>query len=208
MFAIKKGLHKITAYHCRHCGGIVEPGEEICEYCRNKSKYADYNGKMPKHQVRIMFDCGEDFVYFDTIQSIEVGYEQDIIDTTTLYDERKKFIRPQNRNQSIGVSMPFTDRGCELIGMIFDDSIVRTRFEFLSSGFAYEADTYISRHKEHFIPDANSLMMMDFTLTTVDGMEYNKKIVPEDCKCPNCGAPINSRYGACDFCGGWIEWEY
>ena len=66
-----KSKYRITAYHCPNCGGVTNPMENSCKYCDSIILLREYQGKLKQRQVRIMIDCGEDYIYFDRIMSLQ-----------------------------------------------------------------------------------------------------------------------------------------
>lgn len=201
-------LYKITAYHCRNCGGIVEPGQEICDFCRKKSAFAKYDGRKLMPKARLLIDCDEDFVVFDGITSISDNSEPGEIDITTLGDSTKHFLIGKTEHY-IELKFFMRERQDYLFKKL-NKSRYKTRIECIcgDSSVAFEMDAYLSEFSMPYMEDAYSLM--ERTMTLIQDGDYRMKtdFCPDNCRCPNCGAIIKSRYGVCDFCSGWIEWYW
>ena len=188
--------YKITAYHCRSCGGEVEPGKR-CRYCGKLARFA-YDRRKMLNRSRILVDCGQDFVYLDDIRDLVCKKQIVTSNLCTLNGTFQMFNREECE---ITVNLYPSERGRELYRML-NREIYNTRLELLDNDRAFELKSYLS--------SIESDIFGETTLTFVqqDAMKMFNTVVPDGCTCPNCGAPVISRYGACDYCGGWIEWEF
>ena len=90
------------------------------------------------------------------------------------------------------------------------DEIHKIRFEHLGCDLAYESEVYITSCVREINPCEVSYQTIYFVSTgretrcdTAIPMEIVKEM-----RCPNCGAEIRSRYGACPYCSGWSEVEW
>lgn len=200
-FKIEK--YNITAYHCKHCGAPTKPGKELCDWCGMNIIPPKYR-KNSDRQIRILIDAGEDYIYFDRITTLEAYETPNVIDCTTLDDSHSRFIY-REPDYRFKVGMLLDDRGRELIKKIDTGKIYNTRVEVLGLDQAFELKTYQTIEiRQGF----REVCTSDITFVSTENKGWNKLITPDAMTCPNCGAPVNSHYGACDFCGGWLEYEF
>lgn len=207
----KKILYKITAYHCPKCGGATEPTKKYCDFCERELLAQQYL-KERKLKKRVLIDCGKDFVNFNEI--IDVGTiadEPQVIDCTCLEDHHLHHIQGVRASSpTFDFVIPLTDRGKELNSLI-DNERHKVRFEVASLGreMACEMDGFISSEVRQVMWGNVSTQKI-----CIDAMDFKMfdHVIPdevlEDFRCPNCGAPVKSRYGACDYCGGWSVCEW
>lgn len=212
MFAIKKGLYKITSYHCRNCGGMVEPGQDICDFCKRKSAYKKYKGKgIQQMKARLLIDSDEDFVVFDGITSMssdEIAPES--IEVTLLGDEERQFFISGAYNPpSLEIEFLITDRSIYQLSKLDLRKTYKTRLEMIygENSMSYDIDGCLTEINTMTMRETG-FATQSITLLQVGEKKLNTRYVPDGMTCPNCGAPIKSRYGVCDYCSGWIEWEF
>ena len=129
-------------------------------------------------------------------------------DDTSVYDiygEIYRLRRPAE--ETYHVDMIITDRSRMLYEKIRNGKIYDLRFEFLRQDRAIETKGYSSLHM-NFTPSLSDDMAFtaDLEFHTAGDTKLFNTVVPIGITCPNCGAKITSKYGACDYCGGWIEW--
>lgn len=199
--------YKIIAYHCRNCGGIVEPGQEYCDYCSQKSAFAKYDNRKLCKKIRLLVDCGRDFVYFDDLKSISaLCYEPQYIDVTSLYDNYKRYIHSEYRPPTLDIEFNLTQRSIDLYNKLEHNKAYNLRLEFLGLDRAFEMKSCAVLNMPSYSP--NELITASMKFVADSDLKFYNTVVPDNCSCPNCGAPIKSRYGACDYCGGWIEWSW
>lgn len=201
----KKILYKIRAYHCPRCGSVTEPTKKYCEYCERDLAIRSNN----KNKIRLLIDCG-DYIYFDNISNIDLQERYEYLDATTLYDSMRQMI-PSEPIYDISFKLPITLRGRELSSKLGQDyRSHKIRLEHLGANIAYEA-TALFYSSQIEIIDPKSIAMQTVRFEGVGGRNYDSAIPKEvltDMRCPNCGAPIRSQYGACDYCSGWNEVEW
>lgn len=201
----KKILYKTKAYHCPRCGGITEPTKKYCEFCerdlaiRSESKY--------KGMIRILIDCGN-YVFFDSIRKFEPIEHAHEIDCTCLEDTRRTVIRSVP-DYEFRIWMPTTERTAELMKLPYS-GIKNVRVEIPYNDVSFEMQSYVSNVD---VQMWSTNIMMETQLHFICTSEPKQgRSVPEEImkemRCPNCGAPIKSRYGACDYCSGWSEIEW
>ena len=198
----KRELYKITAYHCAHCGAPTRPDRDLCDWCAQKALLKHYQEKrnfiMPK--VRVLVETGGNYINFDQINDISITSNQ--IEATRYYDYEKRYIAGRKSLlDDWHFTMLETDRSYELIDKLTRKKDYNIRIEALEEDKALELSAY-------FLDSKNELVNFDLCFSPTDYKGLINTIVPKDITCPNCGAPINSRLGACAYCGGWVEFEF
>lgn len=189
---------KIIAYHCPCCGGATDPYEKICRYCLSEM----LRREKKRRNVRVLVNCGEDYVYFDDIISIQKRVYPNIVSARDLGGEYH--LMRSRPDITYDVDMIVTERSLKLCEMI-DMRTQELRIEFLKQDRAIETRGYSSIDIQMYSNMDVQTASMTFH-TFGDEVLFNT-VVPEGLTCPNCGALITSKYGACDYCGGWVEWE-
>lgn len=190
---------KITAYHCPWCGGATNPYEKVCRYCLNKMARRDRKSR----NVRVLINCGEDYVYFDDIITVSQEIETPHIDCCDLSGRYYSFAsRPEI---ALSFDMILTERFEKLYEMVDGFKTNELRVEFPDRNKAIETIGYptIEMTRDSYY---ESVWMANMTIQLVGDIKRFNTVVPKGITCPNCGAEITSKYGACDYCGGWIEW--
>ena len=209
----KKILYKITAYHCPRCGGVTEPTKKYCDYCERELKLEKFTKDNRSLKVRLLVDCCRDYVNFNEITSIDsVPNEPQYIDCTLLDDYKVTRIKEVEYEPTMDLYMPFTFRGRELASLISTNEIYKMRIEYQGcNGFAGAFD--IKGSLDNVMAEMRQYSL-GYQKISINPIEFNRSddLIPKDVlkefRCPNCGAPIKSQYGACDWCGGWsaVEW--
>ena len=196
----KKILYKVTAYHCPRCGGVTEPTKKYCDYCERELGLRRLN----KNKMRLIVDCGE-YVYFDAITNIITTETYNMIEATTLEDTHRKMISSPVVDRNMEVTFAMDKRGRELLNLGLD-KIKRIRLENIEADIGYEQDAYLGDIS--FMNPTKQILLGRMRLIGYGKSEIGRAIpqeVMKELRCPNCGAPIKSRYGACDYCSGWSE---
>lgn len=200
----KKILYKVTAYHCPRCGSPTEPTKKYCDYCERDLAIRSKNHG--NNKIRLLIDCGN-YVFFDNIINFENTSTPQTIDCTTLDDSYCRTITGINYN-TFSVTMPSSARTAELFRLDYK-GIHRIRFEHLGTDIGFEQECYISNALSEMTSADIVLNKIEFEgiSETVIGKAIPQDVLAE-LRCPNCGAPVNSRYGACPYCSGWVECEW
>lgn len=206
----KKILYKVTAYHCPRCGGITEPTKKYCEYCeRDLAIRSEHHGW---DKVRLLIDCG-DFVYHDSIKRIDFHETPQVIETSCLEDGYRRYIKG-NEERRFTVKFLLCKRSLELL-KLNHDGLHKIRLEHLGRDIGYEQECYVSHYLASPMystySDLEEPVNLCYEFVGVGESTIGTAIPKEvlsDMRCKNCGAPIKSRYGACDYCGGWNECEW
>lgn len=211
---IPKTLYKVTAYHCPKCGGITKPGKRYCEYCgRDLIDEKSFITQIPK--ARILVEGSNGLVNFNTMREFSFEEEQPpAIEATSLADTTFKRYVPRIAYSvfTINAELAFSQRTGELISLI-GNSVKKIRFELKLPGYemALEARSYIHKEVIDLRPNEIATVGIDFNMDGED-ISFFDNVIPkyilDDMTCPNCGAPIRSRLGTCDYCGGWNEVEW
>lgn len=201
---IKKMKYNLTAYHCPNCGGIGDPKLGKCLYCGGKFFYKEPK----KRKVRVLIDGYRDYVYYDNILDMEI---EEHCNTATYIDTTGEYHLANwgGRSAEIRLIIPATNDGVRKTLQLRENirETRNARIEFLERDLALETKCYLGNSK---IEDLSTLSVAKHYITLVTEEDIRKfdTVVPEGCTCPNCGAPIKSRYGCCDYCSGWVEWSF
>ncbi len=207
MKKLKKILYKVTAFHCQRCGGITEPAKKYCEYCERELKAKNlFNPRILN--MRVLIEGKNGLVNFNDISSINTETTRNnIIDCTMLEDNRRHYMSGIRDNTRFEFDIFATERGNELYTLLRND-LCKTRVEVVNGNFeqAFEMTSYIGNVYTEI--EATKLCKHRISLNVVDDLKRFNSFIPSDVldvlRCPNCGAPIKSSLGACDFCGGWV----
>ena len=201
-----KSKYRITAYHCPNCGGVTNPMENSCKYCDSIILLREYQGKLKQRQVRIMIDCGEDYIYFDRIMSLQQKISNNFGSYRDIDGLIHRIALPEDRE--VDVDILLDNRGIELIRKIDFGKIYDTRIEYLGLDKAIEMKSYIPQFQIEPINDVGTIITGNLSFISASDTKMFNGLVPDDATCPNCGAPVKSKYGCCDWCGGWLEYEW
>lgn len=152
----------------------------------------------------------EPYVYFDEVTSFEqFGGEPEYIDVSSAYDDRHVYIKGLSAPPRFDFKMPLTKRGCELSNLKIG-GIRNIRLEFSDFDKAFEFQGYLGEKTTDI--SSSTMAQIKFSLVSTGELKTYDSAIPSDIldvlRCPNCGAPIKSKYGACDFCSGWSEVEW
>lgn len=195
--------YKMISYHCRNCGASTNPEKEYCDYCSGQLMLKRFIDVVPKRKkIRLLVDCGEDYINFDTI---DVYIPQPPkIDVTTLEDDFGTHEYGRQEFKCIETSIILDKRSIFLLGKIQENDNYGVRIEY-----PYE-DLCIEFQAKPLIQEfsASDIIRAKLSLVMQSPATMQNRIEPVDAFCPNCGAPVTSRYGCCDYCGGWVEWVW
>ena len=201
----KKILYKIKAYHCPKCGGITDPAKKYCDYCGRELKVRTDMWHSP---MRLLIDSGK-YVYWDEIMDVEFEPEPLMIECTTAEDDYVHYIQPLKQTQDFKIVIPMTWRSAELMELDFK-GLHDIRFEYIGRDWdhAWECKSFIQNKTiEGF--GTGEIAKCTINFTSIDRLTEFNSAIPEEVikemRCPNCGAPIDNRLGACLFCSGWSE---
>ena len=204
----KKILYKVKAYHCPKCGSPTDPAKKYCDYCGRELKVRT---DMWHSHLRILIDSGN-YVYWDEIMDVKFGPKPEPLECTVLGDSCRHYFQPRSMEENFKIVVPMTWRSAELFDLDFE-GLHDIRFEFIGRDreHAWECKSYIqNKSLEGFGTGEIAKCTMNFT--SVDGLTEFNSAIPEEIMremaCPNCGAPIDNRLGACLFCSGWTEIEW
>ena len=188
----------------RRCGGITEPTKKYCDYCERD--LALRNKNHGQNMVRLLIDCGN-YVFFDNILDLSFMSTPQTIECTCLEDTHRRYVNGIDCNKFF-VTMPFNARTAELSQLDYK-GLHRIRLEHLGADKGYEQECYISNAMLEMTTADIALKKIEFVgLGEAKFGTAIPKDVLEELRCPNCGAPVKSRYGACEYCSGWVECEW
>lgn len=155
-----------------------------------------------------MIDCCKDYVYLNDVWNISTCDEPHEIDVTTLENDYISYVPAKCSDIcEISVDVPYTEKMIDVVWPVLSNrKKYRTRIEMLGVDTAFETTAYIEKKQPEI--SATGMLAMGLNFYLDDELKMFDTVVPEECTCPNCGAKIKSRYGCCDYCGGWVEWEF
>lgn len=203
----KKILYKTTAYHCPKCGGITDPRKRFCDYCsRDLNIRHEYKNK---NKFRLLVNCG-DYVFFDEIYRMRQNTEVPQIEASCLEDYSCQIFEGIPR-MDFEIEMYLTQRANELLSMLHE-GINNIRFEHLGFDKAFEMQSAVVSsaeisHYYQFEASTAKIRFEQYKPAKIYTHAIPNEILSE-MRCPNCGAPITSRLGACIYCSGWVEAEW
>ncbi len=202
----KKILYKTTAYHCPRCGGTTEPTKKYCEFCERDLGIRSENHN--KNAIRLLVNC-EEFIYFDSLTRFETIGDCRTLDCTCLEDNQRHYMEPRGYGMRFTIWLPSNRRSIEILNRNYQ-GIKTIRLEHLGADIGFEAESYVGNVNIE-MASSNEISMTEINFVTVSPPVQGKAIpdnILSEMRCPNCGAPIKSRYGACDYCSGWSEVEW
>lgn len=196
----------ITAYHCMACGAPCEKDTLYCRYCKTRYEADAIDSFEIAHsKIRLLADCGNDYVYFPvhevgayTPKTFEVGRTED------------NFLRRipglRDPGDTFDLTVYATPNIIRKQLAMKNKGIVKMRIEIAGVSSSFNMEGYFSEMSLLY-GSPNEEMRSDLKIIpTKDVGWLRMKDPPVDIRCPNCGAPINSRYGCCDYCTGWVEY--
>lgn len=207
----KRELYKITAYHCAHCGAPTRPDKNYCDWCAQKILLKHYQEKQNAFfsKLRVLVEVGDNYINFNQVTNFEKSPTvPEQIEVTVSEGAMRKFIPGRNSIENFLFTMPVTKRSYELSNKLKREKNYNIRVEHLNADKAYEFSADFLNQTMPCMRSVNELMNFKLVFVPKDIKGMINTIVPKDMTCPNCGAPINSRLGACIYCGGWVEFEF
>lgn len=196
-------LYKITAYHCPRCGGIVNPKSKYCDWCGRELDIIVPSIGVSESQVRILVERDNGYIHLNDLCSATYT-EHPIYDNYRTVDG--VLHRSIATQSSVALSFYITQRCSETVDEI-KNSQIKLRIEQFDK--AFELDGYTSNTSM----EISAMELAKFNMQFVSDKSINQvPLIPHKIiskiKCPNCGAQLKSRMGACDYCGGWNEVEW
>ena len=195
----------VTAYHCMACGAPCAKDTMICPYCRTRYE-DDAVDSIFGSKSRLLVDCGHDFVYFP-IEEIEEFNPSPEIDCTLASDYQVRRIPGlRDAGDTFNLGVATTQNTLKKFDNVQKLGIVKMRVEI--GGFHSGFD--VTGSFSYMLSEMNGVgevAMSKLAITPYSCIGWQRlREPPTDLRCPNCGAPINSRTGCCDYCTGWVEW--
>lgn len=202
--------YKMIAYHCRNCGGNTDPEKEYCDFCSGQlmlKKFINSHSKMKK--LRLLIDCDNDYVNFDTIRTIETEISHPRIEvevTDNMWCSR--YVDPIKTQGIVSTEMPCDKRSMFLLSKINKNKPYKIRIEYPYEDICFDFKGYPKTKEIEYTGYLYETPTIRLDLIQDSEMKMYDGIIPKNAYCPNCYAPITSRYGCCDYCGGWVEWVW
>ena len=195
MYRVEK--QKVIAYHCLRCGGTADPNTGLCPYC---SQELHKWHESQNHKVRML--VGNQ--YIADVCEIAPYEPQHEIEVTSLSDNVKTYITGIVDTPDIDVSVYYTRHTIEQLDYMerYEQEV---KFEILGNFdkvFTFHGVPRIS----NTFAEVGKPVMVNISFSPRDVQGWGDLKVPDNLICPNCGAEIKSRFGCCEFCGGWVEW--
>ena len=196
----------VTAYHCKACGAVCRPTERLCRHCQTKyENEACASMDFRRNEVRLLAACGSDYVYFPVKSLTELDAPMEI-EATRWSDGTLHRVQGLRDVSSTNFLIVYDSNTLQKIVNMRKRGIVDMRVEMgaMDDGFSFSG-YFPATWTPTFTAEANKTMEVSVIATKLNGwIPLND--VPDDVRCPNCGAPIKSRFGCCDYCTGWVEW--
>lgn len=201
-------LYQITSYHCPRCGGTAKPSHRFCEWCGRELNILIPNVR--KNLVRVMVESDNGYIHLNDVVSVgEVSMMPETIDCTMLEDVTSTYIeRHRTVQPTWDIVFPASYRAQETIKIIQNHQNMKVRIEAAEK---YAWEMIADAPKQEPILDAiENKATLSLDVSEFIGLVpvIPEKIMNEGIRCKNCGAPLKSRIGACDYCGGWNEVEW
>ena len=201
--------YKMIAYHCRNCGGNTDPEKEYCDYCSGQLMLKRFMDSMPKmKKLRLLIDCGEDYINFDTIRTVDADISRPTIEVTTFGDGYPQYIQARQTQGTISTEMVYDKRTRFLLDKINEHKPYNIRIEYPTEDVCFDFKGYPIVTQLGIMSDLNRMPTVSLDLIQDTELKMYDGIIPKNAYCPNCYAPVTSRYGCCDYCGGWVEWVW
>ncbi len=197
----------VTAYHCKACGAVCRPTERLCRHCQTKyENEACSSMDFHKNEVRLLAACGDDYVYFP-VKQLTAFSDPPTVEVTR-YDDKlhRRYVTGLRDVCRTELTVIYDKNAVQKFANMRKSGILDMRIEMgaMDTGFSfsgYFANNWIPLNTA----EANKTMDISVIPIEVNGW-VPLGDVPDDVRCPNCGAPIKSRFGCCDYCTGWVEW--
>ena len=197
----------ITAYHCMACGAPCEKDTLYCRYCKTRYEADAIDSFEIAHsKVRLLADCGNDYVYFP-VHEVGAYNPPPAIDFGRSEDGRlHRIVGIMDIPDTIDVTVYASKNLLSKQLAMQNKASMKLRFEINGIADGFNLEGYFSDTTTVFEhPDSGARCIFKIIPTKDVGWQRLKD-PPVDIRCPNCGAPINSRYGCCDYCTGWVEY--
>lgn len=202
-------LYKITAFHCPGCGGAINPQKKYCDWCGRKNDIYILK-KNIKRPYRVLVETDNGYIHFNDVTKVDMlEPTANTIDCTYLEDDRATYITGHKVDPTFNMTIPLTLRGNEELLKLKGMNDFKLRIEV---GDFSAIETIMSMRGLE-LPDIsqNSIVTQSISMDCKENLGM-VPIIPRQIAniihCKNCGAPLKSRIGACDFCGGWNEVEW
>lgn len=197
---------RVVAYHCSCCGAPCDPEKKLCDFCA-ESLVTRYKHKRSGIRVK----AGDQYVV-DVRSFSTLNVSPDIIDVRTLESDTNQYVSGLCDDGGMGgisVRATLTEHLIKQFDFGLRDGDKKISIEY-AFGLGYTSFELSGRVEDGRLEAPSMSASSDRTieLILVPSEYYGLKSyqMPQGMVCPNCGAPLKSRYGCCEYCGGWTEW--
>lgn len=198
----------VTAYHCLACGAPCRPNDLYCSYCKQRydRRFTD-SVLVSSSRARLLVKNKMDYVYFPLFEVTEYDFRP-LTDITISEDGHyRRYIHGiKDPGDDITTIVTMTDDMRRKLAHMQKD--LETDFKIEIAGFnnSFSFKGYTSHISQEFpLYGIGAQSELHVVPTGFIGWKP-MPTEPTDLTCPNCGAPIKSRFGCCDYCTGWVEW--
>lgn len=198
-----------TAYHCLACGAPCRPNDLYCSYCKQRydRRFTD-SVLVSSSRARLLVKNKTDYVYFPLFEVTEYDFSP-LVDTTISEDGHYRRYIPgmKDPGDDIKIVVAMTDDMRRKLAHMQKDLETDFKIEInaFSNSFSFKGYTNHVSHEFSLFGAQSDIQELHIMPTGCIGWKPMPK-EPTDLTCPNCGAPIKSRFGCCDYCTGWVEW--
>ena len=194
----------VSAYHCSRCGGIASPNETLCPYC--SQELDKWWQSIHLNKPKVWRVVANDVYLNSVVQFSDMYTTPHEIEVATLSDNTRTYVYGIRDDSVCTIELMYTRHTMEQMDFI-DRQQGSLRFEFLNaSGDDRTFEAYGYFNCKLFSHEVGEIMKATLEFKPDKIIGWKNLMIPETLTCPNCGAKINSRYGCCDYCGGWVEW--
>lgn len=190
-----------TAYHCSRCGGVAEPGRRLCPFCSQKLE--EWYASQSKYPIRVLVNG----IYLNSIMTLGELYNPSPLETTMIYDTARTYVPGIVSPTTFDMDFQLTKHLQEQIDYIDMKHGSEVKIEILNNGGNDMVFDFYGTPRWGLMEcEVGEIAKISMSITVEDIGGWKDLLVPKNLTCPNCGAAITSRYGCCEYCGGWVEW--
>ena len=194
---------RVVAYHCSCCGAPCDPEKKLCDFCA-ENLVTRYGHKRSGMWIKV----GDQYVV-DLRSFSGLNISSNIIEAKTLESDMNQYVSGIHDDGNISIRATLTEHLIKQFDFGLRDGDKKISIEH-ASGFGYTSFELSGRVEDGRLeaPSISDSSDRTIELILVPSEYYGIKSrkMPQGMVCPNCGAPLKSRYGCCEYCGGWTEW--
>lgn len=189
---------RVVAYHCSCCGAPCDPEKKLCDFCA-ESLVTRYGHKRSGIWIKV----GDQYIV-DLRSFSGLSVSPNIIEAPSLGLDTKLYV---NGFHDFTVCARLTDHLTKQFDYGLRDGDKRICIEGVADG-SYSLFELSGRVIDGRVTSSLFESEREIELTFVPNEYYGfqTRKMPQGMVCPNCGAPLKTRYGCCEYCGGWTEW--